>query len=1406
MIYDANDNLIEVQRLCRDPECTDPYINIQDAFGRSIQIDFTGPRLTESTQDIITAAAPGGTVTWTVNWISILIGGSPIIGGDGRIYECGPLSIYCELAAGHRVVNQIVLPSTPQTSYLFAYSDNQEPSGAGYGELDDTRTPQGAQFVYRYLQEGLEKTLSTLLDNPVRAKTITHDAVTDLNWTYAFTNTTSQITNPDGGIVTNHFFNPDILTDWRRGLVWRVVGPRGSIRERVWAQNKAYGRHISSLGDPNNPFVQKEMVTVGNSAGVPTKTAISEFTYDKNGNLLSKVEYDWVNYPATAGVTRLGSTTLSYHYPAPPSTDSTDSQLGYWRPHNPAFWQPDSLSARRLDAVKRREVSDGAATQAVSEFEYDQAFTKGNPTVTRRWDSVRGAVTDPLTAANSLILTRAYDAHGNLTDVFAPEVRTRLTYGSAPEVSGPGPYPTQIDWAYQAPVQRSRSFTWDYTTGLLSEETDLDNSITTSYTYDQIGRRLSSTEAGLRTSSTSYDDAALKVSVQRDLRALGDGLLQTVTHYDQLGRVRLVRSSDGAALSTNMETDGIKVENRHLAGTGAARRQVVSTPYRTTADLTLQWTCTEYDQLDRAVATASYSGATAPADCRSATNRTGQTTTVYDADKTTVTDPAGKARDSFVDALGRLKTVVEVNPGGTPPNYTTTYSYDSLDNLRTVTQGSQPSRSFAYSSLSRLLSVLSPENGTISYTYYDHGNVETRSDDGFATTTFTYDALQRITGKSYSVGPATPAVTYAYYLAADGVPKVGRLKSVSSSVSTTTYDSYDLLGRVLSSTQTITGSGKPFAFSYTHFLHDGLASRTYPSGRVVSYTADDAGRETKVADATRTFVDLTAVVVAEQRYTATGLLAKMRLGNGLWETREYRTPQGPTRLKLGTTEGANDKQELEFNYSPTQYNGNVVSQVIRHSGQTWTQSYTYDGLNRLASAAETGGWSRTYGYDQQGNRWVASTSGLTYGEPLEPAAQSAIDAPTNRLAGLAYDGGGNLQQYNPHTLSYDAESRLVSAVSASGANLQLAYDGEGRRVKKVWTPAGGSAQTTYYVYDAGGILLAEYADPPPTAGAGTFYLFGDLLGSTRLVTDQSQAVATRYDYLPFGRLLSAGDGGRTVAMGYRDLGQGLDSQFPHKFTGKERDAETGLDYFGARYLSGAQGRFTSPDPFNPMIDFAAQSDDEDDLAEARIRFNDYIGNPQHWNRYTYGLNNPLKYVDRDGQIPVLAIAAAAYGLYELGSTAYDAYTAYRTLRDPRATAAERSIVTGGFLLGAVGPGGGYGTAGRALFRSSLELGQQINTISLRVGNILSKNLDAPTIQAAMRELKGEVVAASPRTGKPFDHVRKVREAATGLRNEADKIKKLLRSTDLTQKARAALQAQLRRAKRTLEELESLGLL
>jgi RHS repeat-associated protein len=144
------------------------------------------------------------------------------------------------------------------------------------------------------------------------------------------------------------------------------------------------------------------------------------------------------------------------------------------------------------------------------------------------------------------------------------------------------------------------------------------------------------------------------------------------------------------------------------------------------------------------------------------------------------------------------------------------------------------------------------------------------------------------------------------------------------------------------------------------------------------------------------------------------------------------------------------------------------------------------------------------------------------------------------------------------------------------------------------------------------LSATEVATLPSGAGAGGVqiqWLITDHLGTPRMVLDQNGALASmkRHDYLPFGEELFAPTGGRTAAQGYTS-GDAIRQQF----TQKERDIETGLDFFGARYYLSTQGRFTSIDPEN----YQAMLDPSD---------------PQSWNAYSYVNNSPLRRVDPDGR-------------------------------------------------------------------------------------------------------------------------------------------------------------------------------
>jgi len=122
--------------------------------------------------------------------------------------------------------------------------------------------------------------------------------------------------------------------------------------------------------------------------------------------------------------------------------------------------------------------------------------------------------------------------------------------------------------------------------------------------------------------------------------------------------------------------------------------------------------------------------------------------------------------------------------------------------------------------------------------------------------------------------------------------------------------------------------------------------------------------------------------------------------------------------------------------------------------------------------------------------------------------------------------------------------------------------------------------------------------------------------------------------------LSADGERRTTARGYSG------DTMRQKFTGKERDSETGLDYFLARYYSAPQGRFTSPDEFaggpDELSDFVLQ-------ASENPTFYAELTEPQSLNKYQYAYNNPLLYIDPDGHNPIKKLIKVAVKAYRKGS-------------------------------------------------------------------------------------------------------------------------------------------------------------
>ena len=406
--------------------------------------------------------------------------------------------------------------------------------------------------------------------------------------------------------------------------------------------------------------------------------------------------------------------------------------------------------------------------------------------------------------------------------------------------------------------------------------------------------------------------------------------------------------------------------------------------------------------------------------------------------------------------------------------------------------------------------------------------------------------------------------------------------------------------------------GPAYSISYQYFANGAVRQVTYPAAaggvrRVVNYELGLVGRPVRVCNGACAADKVAEIVAADGKtgYAAHGAVGRMALGNGVVEANVYNSQLQWRQQTVTKAGGLNFQITLGFG-GVGRNNGNVASQRIVSGGLDVTQQYTYTQRNQLDTAVETptggGGvnWQRGFGYDLYGNQWVSAATPAD-ATPFLPQSSGWFDAATNRLKGAAatdiqYSAAGEMIHQGGWDFTYSAEGQMSGASLGTLAKGYY-YDSNNRRVR-----LSEPGKDTYFVYGAEGELLAEYS----TVGAGTSgrrYYTTDWLGSMRLVTDASGAAVSRRDYLPYGQVVDAALGGRGSLYG-AEVGTRM------MFTGKERDGETGLDYFGARYLSGVQGRWTSADL--PLAD-------------------QHIEDPQSWNMFAYVRNNPFAHVDPNGK-------------------------------------------------------------------------------------------------------------------------------------------------------------------------------
>ena len=461
------------------------------------------------------------------------------------------------------------------------------------------------------------------------------------------------------------------------------------------------------------------------------------------------------------------------------------------------------------------------------------------------------------------------------------------------------------------------------------------------------------------------------------------------------------------------------------------------------------------------------------------------------------------------------------------------------------------------------------------------------------------------------------------------------------------HKSYDSRGRVAWTVKRIadpTGKLRNFYTGMAYDSMDRITTLTYPDQTLALFQYNPRG-----------LLETIPGVIAHYDYNPVGQNLKLALANGVTTTYSY-----DPRQRLETLVSQRERDQLPLQSFRYHFDG--VSNITRIDDQrsndqliaigqelntdaqkavrfNATQSFQYDSLYRLTQARNDAVFGNiAYRYDRIGNLLRQNATllnpepdvdlgavlnggsggtrnrlGRNPGDPPGPHALTATEKGTSGT--LQYDANGNVQQDGGNTLLWDAKDRLAGMQSAK-YQAQYAYDyRDSRKTKFVTDKSTGQAQMALYIdkfseVREGKLVKYVYAGQNRIAQSdGTtlqfspkYFYLQDHLGSTHFTLSNTAAALTQTTHFAYGR--TRWETKNLPASGRLD----------YRFTGKERDAEIALDYFGARYFSGTRGKFVSLDwSVKPQpIPYADVSD------------------PQTLNLYSYVRNNPLRIADPDG--------------------------------------------------------------------------------------------------------------------------------------------------------------------------------
>lgn len=608
----------------------------------------------------------------------------------------------------------------------------------------------------------------------------------------------------------------------------------------------------------------------------------------------------------------------------------------------------------------------------------------------------------------------------------------------------------------------------------------------------------------------------------------------------------------------------------------------------------------------------------------------------------------------YVDKVYNSKGLLYMTslPFRVSPSLWNTYAYDTYNRPTSITEASGKVTSWSYGAKTvtetkngiattktndisgQLISVTDP-GGTIVYSIRPDGQPNTVTALDSIATLFSYDEYGRRTGiTDPSAGTQTTIETYN-----NNLLTVTSTDAKGETI-TTGYDQY---GRVTLVTR------PEFNTSYVYNADGLLASETSTNGTSKTFSYDDFGRLTGDLENSMNGIHLThsfsysdgnmasktstgSVLGATENYTYTyGTLSEIKLNGqtSVWKLTEESDLGQPTKCQTGplertygytsyglpTSRTAGNVQNFSYNFDPLK--GNLLSRTDNTRGIT--ESFGYDNLNRLSSIN-----GQQMSYADNGNVTVMPGTGtLEYGYAGKPYQISVLTP------------SGNAVPLRSQNLTYTSFERPASIIEGT-KTADFFYNAEGGRVKTYLTngsnwysshflinneyefwdgrDAPGTKEILYIggdAYSAPAVLIIPYMDNLPEL----YYICRDYLGSITHITNASGSLTQELSYDAWGRLRNPSS---QVAYAPDSVPELL---LGRGYTGHEHLTMFGLINMNARLYDPALGRFLSPDPYVQAPEFT-----------------------QSFNRYSYGLNNPLTYIDQNGEFWNLIIGAVIGGV------------------------------------------------------------------------------------------------------------------------------------------------------------------